>query len=247
MAAPRHRASVVIPAHNEQESVGATVAAAWGLPPVGQVIVVDDGSADGTAVAAARAGAMVVRRSRCRGKGSAMALGLSYVTGEVVLFLDADLGETAAHTGPLVAAVSAGQADMAVAVFAAPKSPGRQAGGFGLVVGLAHWGVYRCTGRSLRAPLSGQRAVGRRLLSTLTLAPGFGVEVGLGVDVLLRGGRILELPLPLGHRRTGRDLRGFAHRARQFRDVAWCLAGRLLARREGRAPAGTDCPDPVGR
>ena len=62
------------------------------------------------------------------------------------------------------------------------------------------------------------------------LAPGFGVETGLTIDLLRQGLRIEEVEVPLAHRATGRDWRSQAHRARQFADVARALAARQVHR-----------------
>ena len=67
--------AVVIPARNEADRIQATVTAALGLCDVALVIVVDDGSADGTAAVAQRAGAVVTRHARNRGKGAALETG----------------------------------------------------------------------------------------------------------------------------------------------------------------------------
>src|SRR5208283_4733678 len=67
--------AVVIPARNEADRIAATVTAAAGLAGVGLVVVVDDGSRDGTGVLARRAGAVVMRHARNRGKAAAMATG----------------------------------------------------------------------------------------------------------------------------------------------------------------------------
>ncbi len=63
------------------------------------------------------------------------------------------------------------------------------------------------------------------------LAHGWGVEVGLTIDVLRGGYRLLEVPCELHHRVTGRDLRSQLHRAAQYRDVARALAARRLRAR----------------
>src|SRR5689334_8821812 len=98
--------AVVIPARNEADCIQATVAAASGLPGVSLVLVVDDGSTDGTATAARRAGALVMRHARNRGKGAALETGAEAVRvldqredrdqPRHLLFLDADLAQTAA-------------------------------------------------------------------------------------------------------------------------------------------------------
>ena len=119
--------AVIIPARDEADRIRATVTAAAGLPGVALVVVVDDGSRDTTAEAARRAGAAVVRHARSRGKGAAMETGAELVrltdqrehrdSPRHLLFLDADLADTAALAGPLADPVLAGTADMTVAVF----------------------------------------------------------------------------------------------------------------------------------
>src|ERR1700686_847176 len=109
--------AVVIPAWNEADRVQATVTAALGLPAVAVVIVVDDGSKDGTAGAARSAGAVVTRHARNRGKGAALETGAEGVRPlaqrerpvrpRPLLFLDADRGGTAAAAGPLIEPVLA--------------------------------------------------------------------------------------------------------------------------------------------
>jgi glycosyltransferase involved in cell wall biosynthesis len=83
--------SVVIPAFDEAGTVGASVAAALRHPLVGEVLVVDDGSCDGTGEAAAGAGARVVRLEQNCGKAQALGAGVRAAHNDVVLFLDADV------------------------------------------------------------------------------------------------------------------------------------------------------------
>lgn len=82
--------AVIIPAYNEAPRVGAVVRAALAAKEVQRVVVVDDGSSDGTAAAAREAGAEVLRK-RNGGKASAMDAGVRAVQNNGVCFLDADL------------------------------------------------------------------------------------------------------------------------------------------------------------
>ncbi|MGD0376232.1 MAG: glycosyltransferase [Streptosporangiaceae bacterium] len=230
--------AVVIPARNESDRIGATVAAAMGLPGVDIVVVVDDGSSDGTAAAADRAGASVVRHPRNRGKAAAMETGAEAVrlleqpdaraVPHHLLFLDGDLAETAAQAGPLAEPVRSGQADMTIAVF----SDRVRQGGHGLVVTLSGAGIRRATGWRPDQPLNGQRCLTRAAFEmACPLAPGFGVETALTIDLLRKGLRVTQVEVPLAHRATGRDWQSQLHRARQFADVARALAVRQPGRR----------------
>ncbi len=234
MLPPSGDVAVVIPAWNESDRIGATVKAAAGLPGVDVVMVVDDGSADGTAAEAQNAGASVMRHARNRGKAAAMETGAEAVrlieAGEDrpaprhLLFLDGDLAETAAGAAPLVAPVRAGQADMTIAVF----SHRVKQGGHGFVVTLSGAGIERATGWRPAQPLNGQRCLTRAAFEAATpLARGWGAETGLTIDLLRRGMRVVEVEVPLEHRATGRDWQSQLHRARQFTDVARALATRV--------------------
>ena len=135
--------AVVIPARDECDRIHATVMSAAALPGADLVIVVDDGSRDGTADVAEAAGAHVVRHGRSRGKGAAMETGAEAVrlldaverrsTQRHLLFLDADLAETACNAYPLIEPVRAGTADMTIAMFANRV----KLGGHGFVVRLS--------------------------------------------------------------------------------------------------------------
>ncbi|MFB4316523.1 glycosyltransferase family 2 protein [Actinomadura sp. 21ATH] len=234
--------AVIIPAKDEGDRIAATVKAAQELPGAGLVVVVDDGSADGTGRAARDAGARVVRHSRNRGKGAAMETGAEAVrlldegSPRHLLFLDADLAETAREAAPLVEPVRAGTADMTIAAFSSTV----KLGGHGFVVRLSREGIRRATGWEATQPLNGQRCLTRAAFdAALPLAAGFGVETALTIDLLRKGFRVEEVEVPLAHRATGTDLKAQLHRARQFRDVARALAVRdpaLAARPAKRRP-----------
>ena len=228
------RAAAIVPAKDEAERVGATVAALRSLPDVALVVVVDDGSTDSTAQVAAEAGALVVRHALNQGKAAALTTGVARLAEEetrqgvdpfVLLFADADLEGSAAHLGPLLGPVLGGAADLAVANI--PRAASSH--GSGRVVRLARGQIESLTGRRISQPLNGMRALTREAFGWATpLAPGWGVEAAMLVDVLRAGGRVVEVPVPLTHRATGADIRGQIHRARQMRDVSRALLDRRL-------------------
>jgi glycosyltransferase involved in cell wall biosynthesis len=230
---PNGDVAVVIPARDESDRIRATVSGAAGLPGVDLVVVVDDGSRDGTRAVAQEAGACVVSHSRSRGKAAAMETGAEAVRllesrdsrahPRHLLFLDGDLAGTAGEAAALIEPVTAGEADMTIAVFA---NRIRQ-GGHGFVVALSGAGIERATGWRPAQPLNGQRCRPRAgCAAARPLAGGFGVETALTIDLLRLGMRVTEVEVPLAHRATGTDWRAQVHRARQFADVARALAVR---------------------
>lgn len=207
------RVSAIIPARNEEDRVEATLKALKRIPLIDEIIVIDDGSEDRTASVARPLADRVESFSQNLGKGAALARGVRRAKGGVLLFVDADLEGHARLCGSLLAPVLDGRVDMTIARFPAP----RKKGGFGLVKGLARNGVRWLTGSSMDATLSGQRALRRDVWERFSAIPsGFGIELGLTVHALRSGCRVEEIPLPMGHRETGRDWRGFVHRGKQF-------------------------------
>ena len=144
--------------------------------------------------------------------------------GRLLLFLDADLEESATKAAPLIGPVLDGSADMTIALLPEQAKAG---GGRGLVVDLARNGIRRATGWEATQPLSGQRCLtAEAFAAARPLAGGFGVETGLTIDLLRQDFRVVEVPCDLHHRVTGRDLRSQVHRGRQYRDVLVALARR---------------------
>jgi glycosyltransferase involved in cell wall biosynthesis len=223
--------AVVVAAHEEADRIAATVAALRRAFPGAAIWVGDDASRDDTSERAMLAGAQVVRRGRSHGKGgnvtAACEAALSATPPpRLVLLCDGDLGESAARLGPLVAAVEAGECDLAVATFAR-----RVGGGFGVALGFARWAERRLCGFEAEAPISGQRALRADVLrAVLPFARGFGMEIGMTVDAVRAGYRMGEYEVDLEHRATGRDARGFLHRAVQLRDFALVFVSRLRRR-----------------
>ena len=222
------RVAAVVPAHNEALRIAGTVRALLAISGVDEVIVVDDGSGDVTGELAARAGARVVRLPRNEGKGGALAAGVAATEAPILLLADADLEDSAGNLGVLIRPLLEGSADVAIA---APLRAGGPSG-FGLVEGLAGWGIERLTGRKMERPLSGQRAVRAEVVRAVGgFAPRFGAEAAFTIDAVRAGYRVVEVPCEIRHARTGRDPAGFAHRARQGMDVALRLAERWRRRR----------------
>ena len=230
--------AAIIAAKDEAVRIEATIRSVRRIEAVDLVIVVDDGSSDATAQLAGELGAVVLSHPRNRGKAAAMATGARAaaeldlrdpaVSGHArdLLFIDADLAESAANMAVLIPPVASGEADMTIAVLPPQKAAG---GGHGFVVRLARHGIEQLTGWTPTQPLSGMRCLSREALEAASpLARGWGVEVGLTIDVLGAGLRVVEVPCDLQHRVSGADWRGQVHRAKQYRDVWLALAARRL-------------------
>ncbi len=215
----------LVAARDEWATIDDTVRAVAALRGVEEVVVVDDSSSDGTADAARSAGARVLRTPARLGKGGALEAALDRVgRADVYVLVDGDIGASAAGIDPALRAVASGQADLAVGVLPTPVG-----GGFGMVKRAAAGAVRRLSGFSPRAPLSGQRALTRECLwACRPLARGFGVETAMVADAARMGFRVVEVPVDLEHRGTGRTVAGFGHRAGQGLDIARAVVPRLL-------------------
>jgi len=109
------RLSIILPAYNEAEVIGEVVAGIRRLypdPGEVEVLVVDDGSTDGTSEAAAAAGARVVRHPYNKGNGAAIKTGIRNARGDVLVMMDADGQHDPADIARLTAPI--GEYDMVV-------------------------------------------------------------------------------------------------------------------------------------
>lgn len=213
--------SIIIPAYNEEERLGNTLQAlcsdtSW----FHELIVVDDGSTDRTYEIAKKWTSHVCKLEANKGKAEAITVGVNICSAPVVVFLDADLEHTATYAKQLVNPIINKEADMTVA-YIPPIT-----GGLGFVRRLASAGIYYKTGHSLRAPLSGQRALRKKLFQCYRGDCRFGLEVGLNIDCLLKGYNIVEVDIPFNHRRTGKSVSGFWHRFKQGIDVWKAIQSR---------------------
>lgn len=110
--------AAVVPAYNEENTIAEVVKALVDSPSIDEVIVVSDGSEDGTASIAANMGAVVVNLLENRGKGGAMLVGLKQTDADYILFLDADLiGLKQVHIDSLLAPILNGRAEVTLGVF----------------------------------------------------------------------------------------------------------------------------------
>ncbi|MEU9136130.1 glucosyl-3-phosphoglycerate synthase [Streptomyces sp. NPDC048404] len=191
--------SVVLPALNEEETVGEIVAIIrhdlmQQVPLVDEIVVVDSGSTDRTAAVAAAAGARVVHRDdilpripAVPGKGEVLWRSLLVTSGDIVCFIDADLKEFSSDfvTGIVGPLLTDPGVDLVKAMYDRPL--GGASGQGGRVTELMarpllnmHWPQLA----GFVQPLGGEYAARRSLLEQLPFPVGYGVELGMLVDAL---------------------------------------------------------------
>ena len=206
--------SVCLPARDEEATIGVIVATVVEeLIPAGlvdEVIVIDDGSSDATAEAARAGGAKVLRagtlledRGWGAGKGRAMWEGLFAASGDVLVYLDADVCNFGGHfvvglLGPLLTDADIGF----VKAFYDRPLDGRPEEG-GRVTELLARPVLSTLFPHLAGvvqPLAGECAARRDVLEQLPFTHGYGVELGLLVDLAERFGTGLLAQVDLGTR-----------------------------------------------
>lgn len=181
--------SVVIPVLNEAKTIGALVRLVRRNPRVLEVLVVDDGSIDGTATIAERAGATVMMSSLL-GKGASMGDGIAAARGEIVLFIDGDLleiddGFVEKMTGPILA----GEADFVKAGFT------RDSGRVTVLTARPLLATFFPELAGFAQPLGGIVAARRSLLESIRLENDYGVDVGLLIDAVVKGARTVEVDI----------------------------------------------------
>jgi glucosyl-3-phosphoglycerate synthase len=204
--------SVCIPARDEGSTVGSVVravvqpflASAGGNGLVDEVIVLNDGSRDDTAEQAQDAGARVVAGQEGEGgKGQAMAAALEAADGDVIVFLDADVANTtpAFVTGMLGPLLLHDDIALVKGFYTRPLH-GNPTGG-GRVTELVARPVLELLFPELsevRQPLAGETAAHRWVFEKVGFADGYGVELGLLIDVAAHLGAGVLAQVDLGER-----------------------------------------------
>jgi glycosyltransferase involved in cell wall biosynthesis len=194
--------SVVIPALNEAENIGAVVRELpWGL--ILECVVADNGSTDATAAEASAAGARVVAVPN-RGYGRACAAGAATALGDVLVFMDGDGSDVPGEMGNLVAPIIAGEADFVIGSrLRGKREPGSLLGSqifAGWLAGILLRLLYRVSYTDM-GPF---RAITREGLDRLQMRE---LTYGWNLEMQMRaaqcGLRIREIPVSYRHRAGG--------------------------------------------
>ena len=204
------KVSVIIPAYNEADIIDKTLknlSFDW----INEIIVVNDGSRDDTRNYIKKYPVKLIDFKKNKGKGKDVEKALKQVEGDIIVLIDADLGCSVKEIKKLVKPIINGKADITIANIPVKK------GGVGLVRTLADRGLQYISGHKMRAPLSGQRAFRCQLIDTvLPLSSGFGLEIGMDLDLINSKYQVREIDCDFKHKTTGHSIKGYLHRGRQF-------------------------------
>ncbi len=226
--ADRPQVTVLVAAYNEAPVIGDVVRKALDAVPCGEVVVVDDGSTDGTDRTAADAGARVVRLSANEGKGCAVRRGLPEAQGDVIVLIDGDGQDDPSEIPRLLDALQPGVDLVVGSRFLGRFEPGA-------ITPVNHWGNRFLTSAinvlfsaRLTDTQAGFKAVRADALKRVSLrAHRFDIEVDLLLGVLRAGGRVVEVPVGRAARQHGKShLHSIRDGARIFRRIL----GRRLSR-----------------
>ncbi|NLY11463.1 MAG: glycosyltransferase family 2 protein [Firmicutes bacterium] len=112
------KVTAIVPAYNEEATIGTVLRVLTDCPNVDEVIVVSDGSTDNTAAISRNYAVNVIELNENVGKGGALKIGAERTDADVLLFIDADLvGLNPGHIEKLLAPVLEEEADMTVGIF----------------------------------------------------------------------------------------------------------------------------------
>lgn len=179
--------TVIIPALNEDATIGQVVAKAWQNASVTEVLVVDDKSTDDTVALAKAAGAKVITSTRL-GKGASMRDGLMISQNDIIVFIDADIPTYPDDLIEILAKpLIENEADFVKSYF------DRQAGRVTELVAKPLLSILYPKLAHFHQPLSGIVAGKREWLAKVNFENDYGVDIGLLIDLHLLQARITEV------------------------------------------------------
>jgi len=190
--------AVIIPALNAAKSVGPIIAEAKKY--VGNVVLIDDGSSDGTGDVARDAGAIVIRHDVNRGKGGALKSGFLWALDrglDGVITLDADGQHLPRQIPEFIEERRASGADLIIGgrahLFGGMLPRRRMANRF------SAWAVAKASRTNIKDSQSGFRFYSSRVLREIPLrAEGFDMETEVIIRAGVRGLKVVQIPIDLG-------------------------------------------------
>ena len=210
----------VVPVYNESDLIVDTIENLKKVELIDEIVVVNDGSKDNTLEVANSLNVSVIDLGNNYGKGYAMKKAIDTLDYDYIAFVDGDLGETSIQVESLILPVINGGADVSIAKFPKRNTVTHTKGGIGAVKALAKKGVYFLTKKEIDTSLSGQRVYKKEVIDKIEYIPArYGIEVAMTIQTINNGFSIIEVPVTMKHRYSQRNLEGFIHRGKQFRDI----------------------------
>ncbi|MGE5632483.1 MAG: glycosyltransferase family 2 protein [Caulobacteraceae bacterium] len=209
--------TAIVPAYNEQDRILLTLAALKKIKDISEIIVVDDSSKDSTyEILKKENGIILLHNNSNKGKGSAVRLGLSHASNAYTALVDADIGDSASEIEKLVRAAKSDNNSIVIGML----PPSKIKGGFGFLKLISTKGFYALTSVELKSVLSGQRVLPTAFLRELDDIPdGYSLEFKVALEGIRHGLKLVEVPVDIHHRETGRNISGFLHRGKQCTDI----------------------------
>ena len=199
----------IVPAYNEEGSIGAVIAEVRAADPEMEIVVVDDGSRDGTADAAAAAGARVLRLPFNLGIGGAVQTGYRFAHEhgfDLALRVDGDGQHDPAQLAVLAKPVLAGHADIAVGSRFIGRKGYRSSRSRRQAIRILSWTVTLLVGGRVTDPTSGFQVANRRAIALFAAYyPHDYPEVEATVLAAKAGLRRAEVPVEMRERSAGRS------------------------------------------
>lgn len=216
------KVSVIVPAYNEEKNIKQILRMLMDVEqvlPSLEVIVIDDGSTDGTLDEVAKFSSRVklLKHEKNRGKGAALATGFDEATGEVVVVQDADLEYSPYDIPRLVKPILSGEADV---VFGSRFKGTRDGMKFPNYVGnkLLSLTTKLLFGEVITDVMTGHKVFAKRVIKSMDLTEdGFRIEPEIAAEVFQGGWKYAEVPITYTRRKHGKSkFRFFKHGVKCF-------------------------------
>jgi glycosyltransferase involved in cell wall biosynthesis len=203
----------IIPAYNEEKNI-ANIVREIREYSQGKIIIVDDSSKDNT-FARIPDGDNIIKIKNIfnYGKGYSIKKGLYYSDGDFIALIDGDSRGIIRHVSSAIDIIS----DYDCVIF----SPPIKGGGLGILRRFAHDVVFRETGQSIPWCINGLRIIKKSIIENIKdkLDDRFAFEVSMTIELIKNSYKVSNLQVEFEHRYTGKDIKGYLHRGKQFEDI----------------------------
>jgi len=200
------KVSIIVPAYNEVDTIEAVLSrllkVCQSLPSF-EIIVIDDGSTDGTAERVERFSSVRLVRQENQGKGAALRTGLRVSEGDIVVIQDADMEYHPEDIPQLIEPILRGKAD---AVYGSRFKGNMDGMSFSHYIGnrLISLSTKLLFGVSVTDVMTGHKAFRRKIFNpALIKENGFTVEIEITARILKNRWRLIEIPIAYSYRKHG--------------------------------------------